>query len=346
MFRNLEGARLGLFVFLGTVLIVLSIFLIGNRDSLFVTSIAINSRFESVEGLKTGAPVRLSGYTIGSVNSISLADDTTGNVIVKMRIDENVKHFIRLDSEASIESEGLVGKKVIAITAGSTDKAIVSEGTFIKSKAPINISEIIEETQAIMAYIKDITKDFSEIVEKVNKGSGSIGKLVNDSELYTSTVKITQTADSSLKQITRSLDKAANLLVEMTDGANNIFSEIDTAVISIKEVIAKVERGEGAIGGLLTDPAAYDSIKAMINNLTSTTEAAMKGTEAFAENMEALKHNWLFKGYFEQRGYWSTTDYENELDKKIEELNKQNEMLEEKLSELKKLGVDIDSIKK
>jgi len=197
-----------------------------------------------------------------------------------------------------------------------------------------------------MAYIKDITKDFSEIVEKVNKGSGSIGKLVNDSELYTSTVKITQTADSSLKQITRSLNKAANLLVEMTDGANNIFSEIDTAVISIKQVIAKVERGEGTIGGLLTDQNAYDSIKVMINNLTSTTEAAMKGTKAFAENMEALKHNWLFKGYFEQRGYWSTSDYENEIDKKIEELEKQNKMLEEKLDELKKLGVDIDTTKK
>jgi len=80
MFKQLEGARLGLFVFLGTVLIVLSIFLIGNRESLFVTSITINSRFESVEGLKTGAPVRLSGYTIGSVNSISLADDTTGKL--------------------------------------------------------------------------------------------------------------------------------------------------------------------------------------------------------------------------------------------------------------------------
>ena len=113
MFKSLEGARLGIFIFLGSLLIVLFIFTIGNKDSLFVETVTINSRFENVEGLKTGAPVRLSGYTIGSVNSIVLEGDSAGTVIVTMSIQKELQHFIRLDSEASIVTEGLVGKKVV-----------------------------------------------------------------------------------------------------------------------------------------------------------------------------------------------------------------------------------------
>jgi len=121
MLKHLEGARLGLFIFLGSALIVLSIFTIGNKESLFVQSISLMSRFNNIEGLKSGAPVRLSGYTIGSVSSIMLADDSAGTVIVTMRIDQELRHFIHLDSEASIQTEGLVGKKIISITPGSAD---------------------------------------------------------------------------------------------------------------------------------------------------------------------------------------------------------------------------------
>ncbi|MCK5345449.1 MAG: MCE family protein, partial [Candidatus Heimdallarchaeota archaeon] len=206
MLKQFEGARLGLFVFFGTVLIVLSIFLIGNKESLFVSSVTVKSTFTRVEGLKTGAPVRLSGYTIGSVSNIELADDTTGNVVITMNIDRDIIHFVRLDSEASIETEGLVGKKVISISPGSKELEIVSENSFLKSKAPVSVSEIIEETQEIMSYIKFITKDFSEIVAKINEGEGTIGRIVNDDALYESTVQISRTADTSLALITKRMD--------------------------------------------------------------------------------------------------------------------------------------------
>ena len=87
MFKHFEGARLGLFVFLGTVLLVVAIFLVGNKESLFIKSVYIKSYFTTVEGLRTGAPVRLSGLDIGSVSNIRLVEDTTGRVEVTMRID-------------------------------------------------------------------------------------------------------------------------------------------------------------------------------------------------------------------------------------------------------------------
>ena len=344
MLKHIEGTRLGIFVLLGTVLIVLSIFLIGNKESLFVSSITVKSSFTRVEGLRTGAPVRLSGYTVGSVSNISLADDTTGNVIITMNIDREVIHFIRLDSEASIESEGLVGKKVISITPGSVELEMISENGFIKSKTPVSVSEIIEETQQIMSYVKFITKDFSEIVAKINAGQGTIGRIVNDDALYESTVQISRTADTSLTLITRRMDEVATFLVDIGSGASEVFNNIDTAIAGLKYLVEGVKRGEGFVGALLTDRSGYDSLQIVINNLVHTTEAAMIGTRAFSENMEALKHNWLFKGYFEERGYWTKPEYEAALDKKIEELTRQNEELEKKLSELRALGVEIDNL--
>ncbi len=346
MLKHLEGARLGIFIFIGTVCIVLSIFLIGNKESLFVSSINIQTTFQRVEGLKTGAPVRLSGLTIGSVSDIKLADDTSGAVVVYMNIENEIRHFIRLDSEATIETEGLVGKKVVSITPGSSDFEIVTNGSKIKAKEPVNISEIIEETQQIMAYVKTITKDFSEIVTKINAGEGSIGHLVNDDELYESTVQITQTADSSLAVMTERMEEVAGFLVDIAGGASVIFSNIDTAVADIKTLIDNVEKGEGVLGALMADRSSYDSIKTVISNLVATTEATFQGAEAFAENMEALKHNWLFKSYFEERGYWDKAEYAKEIDAKIEELNRKNAELEDKLDQLRALGLKVNELEK
>ncbi|MBL1215091.1 MAG: MCE family protein [Ignavibacteriae bacterium] len=343
MLKHLEGARLGLFIFLGTVLIVLSIFLIGNRESLFVSSIYVKTYFTTVEGLKAGAPVRMSGYTIGSVRSISLANDTSGRVEVEMRIETDVRQFLRLDSEASVETEGLVGKKIVNITAGSPDLEIVAEGGIIKSKDPINITAIIRETRDLMAYLNDITKDFSSIVAKINSGEGTIGKLVNDDELYTSTVSITKTADTSLAAITNRMNEVTDFIVDLGTGFESIVSNVDTSITEIKMLIDNVKKGEGVIGALFADESSYDSIKTVISNLVSTTNYAADGAASFAENMEALKHNWLFKAYFEERGYWDKAEFEVQLDNRIEEVNKKKEILEQKIQELKELEKRVDN---
>jgi len=338
MFKSFEGARLGIFIFIGSFLIVLSIFTIGNKESLFVDTIAINSRFQNVEGLKTGAPVRLSGYTIGSISGIVLDGDSAGTVIVTMNIEKALLHFIRLDSEASIITEGLVGKKVISIMPGSLEMPIVSEGSYIKSKTPLNITKVIEDTQEIIVYMKNITRDFADIVQKVNTGDGSIGKLVNDDELYFAAVDITQSAKTSLDLVTAKMDQISELIVQTNNSASKVFSNIDTSIIAVKNILTKVEQGEGSVGKLLSDNDSYDSIRVMIGNLTATTEAAKIGLISFSENMEALKHNWLFKKYFEERGYWSET----EIDDKIKQLKEQNKLLDIKIKELLRLGVDLN----
>lgn len=337
MLKQLEGARLGIFIFLGTILLVISIFMIGNKEKLFVTTIEIKSYFNQIEGLKSGAPVRLSGYDIGSVSEIKLVDAKTGNVEVKMRIENDLLHFIRLDSEASIETEGLVGKKIVSITPGSPESEIIADGGIVKSKNPVNIAAIIEQTESTMAYLKNLTKDLSEIIAKTNQGEGTVGKLINDEKLYYSAVQITQTADKSLKEMTGRLTEISDILVDLGKNVKGIISNVDDATGDLKNLIANVENGEGLAGALLTDKKLADSVKTMIANLTRTSKDAQLATSSLAENMEALKHNWLFKGYFEERGYWSKVEYENEINTKLEDLKKQNELLDVRIKQLLEL---------
>ncbi len=343
MLKQLEGARLGIFIFLGTVFLVLSIFLLGNKEKLFSQTIEIKTYFNQIEGLKPGAPVRLSGYDIGSVKSISLTDDSSGRVEVVMIIDVSLKKFIRIDSKAAVETEGLVGKKIVTITAGSPNAAEIVDGGRIPSKNPINIAAIIDETQAIMHNINLLSKDFSEIFNRINKGEGSIGKLVNDESLYNSTVSVTQSADKSLNLITNRMDEISDIIVDATDGIKRIIVSIDSTVFDVKKLVNKIESGNGALGKLVADKNIADSVQSILTNLAKTSDYARIATNSFAENMEALKHNWLFKGYFEQRGYWNQSEYEKAIDAQLTELRKQQDILDEKIKELKELENKINS---
>ena len=134
MLKQLEGARLGLFIFLGTVLIVLAIFLVGNKDSLFSKNIIVRTYFENIEGLRTGASVRLNGLTVGSVKDIKLNNNETNRVEVTMRIKKDVMQFIRMDSEASIETEGVIGSKLVSISPGTKEYDVVSNNGVLNTQ--------------------------------------------------------------------------------------------------------------------------------------------------------------------------------------------------------------------
>lgn len=337
MLKHLEGAKLGLFVFLGTVLLVVAIFSIGSKDSLFGSNISIKAYFDNVEGLRTGAAVRLNGLSVGSVSDVRLMEMNRYRVEVTMRINKDIRQFIRLDSEAAIETEGIIGSKIVIITPGSKENTVIEDGGVIMSQATVNMTQIITETQDMMSYMKDLTKEFSEILTTINAGEGTIGKLVYDDDLYNETVTIVQSADTSLKIMVDRLDNMSSFIIGLGTSVEDIVTSVDSAAIDLRNLIGRIEAGEGALGALIADESVYDSIKTIVSNLTGTTYSAKLGADAFSENMEALKHNWLFKGYFEDRGYWSQTEIENKLDEQLESIEQSKKELEVKIQRLEEL---------
>ena len=337
MSKNVSAVRLGLFVTLGIVLLIFGIFMIGQKNSLFSSTFTVNAYFKDVQGLKSGAPVRFGGIDVGSVKNIEIVRDTSGRVEVSMNLQTDIKRFIKTDTKASIENEGLVGNKVVVLTIGSSSAEAVKDGGFIQSVEPVGFSAIITQTQGVIQYTKEMTKDLSEIVNKVNNGEGSIGKLVNNDELYISAVNLTKRADESLKDITDELNRITNVFDSLGVGVGDVVSNVNQVVKNVNDITASIKEGRSALGALLVTNKYDSTITSTLQNIELTSKDARLSASRLAENMEALKHNWLFKGYFENRGYWDKAEYEDQISSRLKELDGKIKILNEKIETLKKL---------
>jgi len=338
MFKNLAKAKLGIFIFLGSTLLVVLIFLLGNKDQLFTPTFNVKTYFQNTGGLRNGASVRFGGIDVGAVKDVRVVNDGTGRIEISMRIRDEIRPFIKKDSRASIETEGLVGNKVIMITMGSDNVGVISDGGTILSKEPLSFADIIEETQGIMAYTKDMTKNLAEIVYKVNQGDGTIGKIINDDQLYNAAANLTNSADRNLNSITDDMKGVIALFDELGKGVNDVVNNVNNIVTKIDTILEGVSEGKGLLGSLVSGKGREgESINQILDNLVVVSEDAKTSASRLSENMEALKHNWLFKSYFEERGYWEKEQFENEMDSKIIELNDKIKLLDEKINELKSL---------
>jgi phospholipid/cholesterol/gamma-HCH transport system substrate-binding protein len=336
MDKTLANAKLGIFIFLGSTLLVIGIFLLGNKDQLFASTFTVKAYFETIEGLRNGASVRFGGIDVGAVKEIKILDDTSGRVEVSMRIKTDIKRFIRKNSVATIETEGLVGNKIVMLTMGSENFEPIADGGTIQSREPLGFAAVIEETQGILAYTKEMTKNLSDIMDRINKGEGTIGKILTDDELYYAATKLTKSADKSLVNLTDDLKDVLELFDQLGSGVENVVENVNKVVADIDSLMIGVQEGKGLMGSLLTDKGKEaESLNQILENIVQVTEESKLGASRLAENMEALKHNWLFKSYYENRGYWDKAEFEQQIDDKLLELNSKMKLLDEKIDELK-----------
>lgn len=193
--------RLGLFIIIGIILFILGIFVIGKQKNLFDPVFKLKADFRNVSGLQVGNTVRFSGINIGTVDNIAIVNDST--VKVEMLIKKEVQKFIKSDSRAGIGAEGIIGDKVIVLSPGDSSKVIVKDGQMIASTEPVETDEIMKSLQMTADNAAVATNEISEILIKINKGEGTLGRLIQDK---TMAENIDQTI-KNLKQGTNKLDE-------------------------------------------------------------------------------------------------------------------------------------------
>jgi|SRR4030095_10107706 len=333
-----------LFILLGFVLLTVAIFVIGSKENLFTPTFQLKSYFETVSGLKSGSSVHLNGITIGKVEAIDI--DATNRVLVIMTIEKSKQEFIKKDSKATVSSEGLVGNKVIDIISGTSGSPNVENNDDIESVKPVGVQDIIDGLKESSDNAAVITRDLSDITNKVNSGHGTLGQLVNNDSLYRS-------ADYTLRSFSGSSAQLNSIFGKIDIMVNNVSGNVESTSLQlnristdISEIIKKINSNESVVGTLLTDTAFANNIKSVMQNANSTTSNLELASFSFAQNMEALKHNFLFKGYFEDIGYWDKPDWEKNLDKKALELRIKEQELLKKEKELHDLEQKIKNDQK
>lgn len=173
--------RLGLFVVGGLTLFVLAVFIIGKQKNLFDPVFKITATFSNVSGLQVGNNIRFSGINVGTVGSIDIMNDTT--VRVDMLLKKSVRKFIKSDCEVGIGSEGLIGDRILMITPGSTDAPLAKPGQELTSMEPVETDAIMASLQVTAVNAEIISQELAEIMININRGKGTLGRLIQDSTI-------------------------------------------------------------------------------------------------------------------------------------------------------------------
>lgn len=317
--------KLGIFIVAGLALFVIALFYIGSKENLFTKTFNVYSVFPNVSGLTQGNSVQFAGINVGTIQSIEII--ATDKVKVNMSIISDVKKFIKKDSEASINSDGLVGNKVLAINSGSASSLSVEDGDSLHSVTPVSIGDIVKNLNESTKDAEKISKDLAEIVSKVNNGEGTLGKLINNSDIFNSLDSLMNSFSGSSANINKILAQASNTIELVTDDIRKLQGSIDTITRNVSGITSKINSSQSLVGTLLTDTVFANNIKGVLTNANQTTANLEMGSFSFYQNMEALKHNFLFKGYFEDLGYWDKSKFEKTMQtRETRILNKENEL--------------------
>jgi len=171
--------KLGVFVLVGLSIFIGGIFYIGKQKHLFNPVFTVNADFRDISGLMVGNNVRFSGINVGTVNFITIINDST--VRVNMVVDKEVQRFIKTDSHAKINSEGVIGDKIIVITQGSNHYPSVRNGAFLASVEPVEVDAIIANLAVTSENAQEISSELATMLHRINYGNGTLSRLIRDS---------------------------------------------------------------------------------------------------------------------------------------------------------------------
>ena len=295
----------------GLAFLILTLYMIGRNRNLLGSSFTIKASVSNVNGLVPGNNVRYKGIDVGTVKSIIVENDST--ILVNMIIDEKMRPFIKKNAIASIGTDGLMGNKLININSQPNSSEPVEPGDIIASIKPVETEEMLRTLNTTNNNIERITANLYEISVKLNS-SQSLWNLLSDSVITqdlktavvnfkqagSSTAELTATAGSLIGQIEQGDGLAKRLFAdtvlsnELALSLHQIQETTSNTLIMIKDVhgvIDGLKRGEGPAGLILSDSVLREKLSKSASNIE-------QGTDRFNTNMEALKHNFLFRKYF------------------------------------------------
>jgi phospholipid/cholesterol/gamma-HCH transport system substrate-binding protein len=212
-----QKLKTGAFVLLSLLLLLTIIFLIGKQKNMFGGTFSVYAHFKNIAGLKEGNYARYAGINVGTVDNISMLNDTT--VVVMLLLQKKIKAYIKEDAMASIGNDGLMGDKLITISPGSYSSPLVKDGGRIKTINPVDIDRIVNNFSKISDNAEALTGDLASIMNKINNGGGSFGKLVNDDKL----VKNLEGTLTSAKATVGTVQKTATSVTENMEAAKHSF---------------------------------------------------------------------------------------------------------------------------
>ena len=293
--------RLGIFVIIGLLIFLVTIYLIGSKQSMFGNTSHIKAIFKDANGLALGNNVRYAGINAGSVKKIEMINDTTINVT--MLIEDAIFKNIKKNSVATISSDGLVGNMIVSIVPGIKNANNVVDNDIIATKNKMSVDAMLATLNKTNLNAALLSVDLLKISKEMLGGKGAIGTLISDTVIakdlkgtmknLNSTTKVAAATAENLNKLIVSLNNNNNVVGVLKDSAvankiKKIVNNFDTSSANLNKTILNLKEGKGALNYLSNDPKLVQKIDSTVFHLN---QASIK----LNEDLEALKSNWFFR---------------------------------------------------
>jgi phospholipid/cholesterol/gamma-HCH transport system substrate-binding protein len=303
--KNSLETKLGIFVFLAVLAAWAIVETLGSTDW-FHPSYRVSALFNTVQDLKQGDRVKMAGVEIGRVEDIRLADN---KVRVTMRLHEDA--VVKTDSKASVKFTGLMGQNFVNIDFGSPGAEKAQNGTELISVEQPDLSSLMTKLDGAVDGIQSMTKTFSSddihnlfgplgdffrshqnelaatianitnITGQIASGEGTVGKLIYQDTLYTTTVTTVsnlQTTESSANDVlaaiklvvTNASSGQGTLGKLLTD--DTLYNSTASSMTNLNQILLKINQGNGTIGKLVNDQDFYKNAKLSLQKLDKAAD--------------------------------------------------------------------------
>jgi phospholipid/cholesterol/gamma-HCH transport system substrate-binding protein len=279
--------KVGVFVFLGFVGAAAIIFLIGDNRSLFDAKVPFRAQFDDVQGVKPGSTVRMGGVDIGTVSRVQYPADARQTLIdVELSIVKREAERIRAGSRASIAPKGLLGDKMVNISAGHPDEPPIAHGGTLPTSPAEDFTQILGRLDAMTGTAKNVLENLevatsafagealqkdlrdgvgalSRILVSVDSGSGYVSKLLHDSAEAERLSRVIGNLEQTTARLDNVLSGVDNVLDRVNTGpglaheiiygesGSQALARIGSAADELDQVLEGVREGNGLAHGLL-----------------------------------------------------------------------------------------------
>ena len=308
---SVNNTKVGIFVIVGILFMVFTLYMIGKNRNLLGRNFTIHAALTNVNGLVPGNNVRFKGIDVGTVKSITVENDTS--IMVSMVIDENMRLFLKKNAIASVGTDGLMGNKLININPRPGFAGPVDPGDIIASRMPVETDEMLRTLNTTNENIARISGNLYEITNKLNN-STSLWTLLADTLVAhdittflhnmkmagSNAAELTQNAKIVSEQFRNGKGLASKFFTDTTLSVrldatlaqiHDASNQTSQMMHQLGQIVGHVKDGEGTAGLVLSDTLLRKTLLKSASNLE-------QGTDRFNQNMQALKHNFLFRRYF------------------------------------------------
>lgn len=320
--KNKNALIVGVFILIAILIFVVLIFTLGGEKKSFTKKFPIKVVFTDINGLKEGNNIWFSGVRVGTVKNIHLKG--ASEVEVTLNIEEKVRSFIHKDATVKVSSEGLLGNKLVILYGGSLPSPIIENNDYVTAQVISPNDDIMVLLKAAGKNLLEISGNINEVSRKMNAGEGTLGKLINDpSVLNTLQASLSnfKTVSATSKRVIDNIEGFAERMNTEGSSVNKILTD-SLMYDSISAILSEI-KGITATAGAASNTIKIfaENIKNASSSLQDTNNPAgvilhskqlaqqlqliIKNLEAASykldEDLEAIQHNFLFRGYFRKK---------------------------------------------